>query len=429
MFDLMKDWSEMERMVFFIVIGILLLKFSLPIIKGLIRSVQYFFQGLGKLAERRVPQERRTKFKSDFPGWAQFVILFPNLTRWGLALTPLGISTVPAQVFSPLFLIGGILFSTAYILAALRIVPSEDQNGQPNIALWVILDQRLPIIFGEGLVLIIPGISKLIFFPRNQINKDIAFKGVRCRLESVGGNGDFIERITNALGKADTTTPNSGGVVDFQISITVAPKTNDGWAIWDMDNAGGIIAAFEILVDMIGEDVRQVGRLLTWLEATYATDILSVRFIADATGRKTLSRPGRRTIDISSRMTEAEVREYLDEARRNGFSDVKGLGFLIQRINVTSVTPQGKLAEAAETAVVEEMRRFGMLRNATAIADGVAALKQRLEIDSSLTTKEVIDILLVNDPDARVKREIKDIRIADANKLAEAIVKAFGGNN
>jgi hypothetical protein len=366
------------------------------------------------------PDEKRLRY-NKFPGWARFIIDHPTFSRWAPAMLPIVIGGTLA-LFNPVFLLVGIALTGAYFVLAIKEVPAQDEKGRPNIALFVVFGVRLPISFKEGLVLIIPGISELIMFSRQQENKDFKFEGVRFRLDtaSKGRSKGFLHKISSALTNEQAPDAKSGGEATVHAGITVESTADDEWSLLDLDNVGNIDGAIAILQDAIAEDIRQVARQLTWLEASFATDLVSVKIINDMIGDNSGDA-------VLADPSETAVRKYLETVRVNGFPDAKGLGLKIRRINITRVEPTGKLRDAAETTAIEELRRQGMLKNADAIAEGVKRLQKKgLQGDGSVTSKDLVDMLLVNDPDARVSREIKDIKFNDIPGVIGALEKIFG---
>jgi hypothetical protein len=372
------------------------------------------------MTKPRTPEQKARYNK--FPGWARFIIDHPTFSRWAPATLPLLIGCVLA-LWNPIFFLAGLALTGAYFVLSLKEVPAQDEQGRPNIALFVVFGVRLPISFKEGLVLTIPGISELIFFSRQQENKDFTFEGVRFRLDSAAkgrASDGFLRKISSALTNEHAADAKSGGETNVYAGITVESTADDEWSLLDLDNVGNLDGAIAILRDAIAEDIRQIARQLTWLEASFATDLVSVKIIndmiGDDSGEAVLKNP-----------SESDVRKYLETVRVNGFPDAKGLGLKIRRINITRVEPIGKLREAAETTAIEELRRQGMLKNAAAIAEGVKLLKKKgLQEDGSVTSKDLADMLLVNDPDARVTREIKDIKFNDIPGVLNALEKLFG---
>lgn len=355
-----------------------------------------------------------------FPTWARFIIDHPKFSRWAPVYL-LAITGLVLTLFSPIFFLMGVVAAATYIIAGLKEVPAQDEQGRPNIALFVVFGVRLPVSFKEGLVLTFPGISELIFFSRQQENKDFVFEGVRFRLDSAAPRADsFLKKISSALTNEHAADAKSGGETNVHASITVESTAEDVWSLLDLDNVGNLDGAIAILRDAIAEDIRQTARQLTWLEASFATDLVSVKIINDMIGDNSGD-------DVLLNPSESAVRLYLETVRVNGFPDAKGLGLKIRRINITRVEPIGKLREAAETTAIEELRRQGMLKNAEAIADGVKLLKRKgLQKDGSVTSKDLADMLLVNDPDARVSREIKDIKLNDIPAVLTLLEKLFG---
>lgn len=375
--------------------------------------------------ERRfVPAVRRNQWDT-LPWYGQMAAIHFNAYRYA---TPVvgsllaGLLTVFVTSWWQAIIVATVTF-VAVVIVFLGKVPAGNEEEDPNVGLPVVAGVRIPRTFQPGYYLGAP-FMRVILFSAAYLNRDVIVSGVRTRLHSLSDetNGNATTRLTAAIDprRGDVPPPMSGGKVDVHTSFTVQPATwgRDPWVLIDIDNAGGIEAALKILIDAISKIMRQVGRRVTWLEATFATDILSMYLIAQATGKWEFS-PGRHIFDSP---TDEEIQAYLEEAQLNGFSDAKGLGLKIRRIDVTQVEPKGKLADAAEKAVTEELRRQGLQKTVLGLAEAVKTLKEGLGRNHGMSGREILDRIQAEEEGVSVTRRITQIEVPDADKL----VQAFG---
>ncbi|MAZ56894.1 hypothetical protein CL653_03820, partial [bacterium] len=87
---------------------------------------------------------------------------------------------------------------------------------------------------------------------------------------------------------------------------------------------------------------------------------------------------------------------------------------------VKSVDVVGKLAEEAEKAAVEEMRRQGLLANVNALGEAAEKLKAKLD-DGSMSMRDIINTIQVDEVGSRVEKKIVEFAAGDIDKLAEAV--------
>ncbi len=366
--------------------------------------------------------------------YEQALIMYPWLRTIGLPILPtlLGFA-VGAVTTSPIPFLLGIGGTAGYLVAFMeQIKPEKGQDGEesPQFGLIEIFGRRLPIVLDEGLTIRYPG-SRIVRRSKELINRDISVSGVRCRLkhyERKDGDGNVVkfstlwEALQKSISSSSGPDVDSGGSVIFNIGLTMERDYTDGWKVIDYDTAGETPQVLKILTDRISDTLREVGRRLTWLQATFATDIISAYVITALTGDKAFDG----VKDIISDGTNEQIENFLNDVKINGRSYVGGLGIKIRRLQVTNVIPEGKLAQEAENAAVEELRRVGMLENARAISETFRIYREKLT-DGSVTDREVLTAVQVNDPDARVNHEIKTLNVPDADKLAQAIVRILRG--
>ena len=227
---------------------------------------------------------------NNLPWWAQLLIRFESIRTIWLPGAPFLLGCTMGFIH-PVFPFLGMAGSVAYIYAGLRFVkPKLKAAGEeePQFALLEVLKLRLPIVFDEGFCLIIPGISRIILRSKEQFNENIVVTGVGCRLEQIplGGknpkvNPSFFELVAHAFKMQAPANIESGGSVTVTIGATFELDFHDGWAMIDYDNVGERPGAVQIIKGQIDQDIREVGRLLTWLQLKFATDLVSAHIIAN----------------------------------------------------------------------------------------------------------------------------------------------------
>jgi len=370
---------------------------------------------------------------NKLPWWAQLLIRFESIRTIWLPGAPFLLGCILGFIH-PIFPFLGIVGSAAYIYAALRFVKPKvlpDGEEEPQFALWEVLKLRLPIVFDEGFCLIIPGISRIILRSKQQFNEPIEVKGVGCRLEAIplGGKNPkqdptFFQLVAHAFKMQAPANIQIGGSVTVKIQATFELDYQDGWAMIDYDNVGERPGAVEIMKGQVDQDVREVGRLLTWLQLKFATDLVSAHIIANLA----VNTPEYDPKKVFSRPTPASIQEFLAKALINGVSYMRGLGIKVKRMQILEVRGEGKLEEEAEKASIELLRTQGLLLNTDGLIEAVGRMKAKMN-DSSMTDKVLLDAVLVNDPDAKVERKISDINVnADSlNRLGDTVVRLVQG--
>jgi len=377
------------------------------------------------------PKEHKAKWLA-MNGYAKVIAQNFKAVRFGI---PAIIFTVTLSIglLSPVvsFIVSvtiATIITGLYVGAYFRIIPVEDENGQPNVALPVIIGERLPHVLSPGPFLSMPGMS-LILYQASVINLDLKVEGVRTRLNSiVKDHENGLIGMADALRSDNVGTPKSGGEVDVDVSLTIEVKTDNSWSLIGLDQAGDLEGAQNIFKDAVAEDVRQMGRHLTWLELEMATDLASAKLIRDLTEKKGLGENGNILIDPD----EEKIREYLTEAQKNGFPDAKGLSLKVRRANITKVTARGELVKAAERAAVEQLKRIGLVENAGALGEAVKTLRQGLKRGHGMSEREIIDRIQLDEDGSRVSKTIQQIDLGDPEKVGNALaaaIAAFAGRN
>ncbi len=322
-----------------------------------------------------------------------------TVTPW--ALVPAGLAAV-----------GSVLYFSKY-LETIR----ESDSGEPQFGQLEIFGLRTPVTFDEGFVMNMPG-GTVVRRSKERFNEDIEIKRTRCRLNPHGKTSpddSLYKAVAKALKAPAPQDIKSGGEINLSIGLTLERIWRDGWEVLDYDESGETKGVLDIIKDDIEEDLREVGRHLTWLQATFSTDLMSAFLISRLTG----------VIEYKSRNLFEDpdqdfIKAFLADVQKNGLSYVHGLGIKIFRIRVKSVDVIGKLAEEAEKAAVEEMRRQGLLANVDALGEAAEKLNKKLS-DGSMTMKDIINTIQVDEAGSRVEKKIVEFAAGDIDKLAAAV--------
>lgn len=387
-----------------------------------------------------IPSERQARF-DQLPWWAQLVVLYPSLwkfwlpagpTIWGLVWFFTALATGISSFYFLTVL--GVAITTVYLVFALETI-EEDAEGKPQFGLLEVLGLRLPITFDEGLQIKIPFLSRIVRRSKELFNDDIEIESVKCRLKpmetssaskSGGSRADdqdaevtFYRTVAHALSTPSPSDIQSGGSVKVALGLTFERDWTDGWAVLDYDNAGETEGFLDISRDAIEEDLREIGRRLSWLQFMFATDLISAHLITRLTGESRFE-----TREIFENPDPDFITKFLDDVRINGRSYIRGLGVRIRRVQAKSVDPIGRLAEASEVAALEEMKRLGLLANVQALADAVKKLGTELD-DGSMTHKDLVNTIQVDEDGSRVEKKIIEVSANDVEKLGEAVKGLF----
>lgn len=370
--------------------------------------------------------ERKRRF-NQFPWWAQIIIESPSLYEvWvpGILLVSGFWFTLLVKLSgNPIWLIVGIAFfgiAALYLFNAFETI-EEDTEGKPQFGLLEVFGLRLPIVFDEGIAMKIPYISRIVRRSKEQFNDDLPVEATKCRLNKISDDKDmsFYEEVAHALNTPSPSNIKSGGSVKFTLGFTFERDWENGWAVLEYDNVGEQEGFLDISRDAIEEDLREIGRRLTWLQATFATDLISAHLVEKLTGSGEATR-------ILQNPTPEKVAAFLNDVRINGRSYIQGLGIRIRRAQVKSVDPVGKLEEAAERAAIEEMKREGLIKNVDALGDAVEQLKQKLN-DDSLSKRELINMIQVDEDGSRVEKKIIEFNPKDVDKISDTVARVIEG--
>ena len=379
--------------------------------------------------EARVDVAHR-EYWNSIPFYAKLVAANLNLYRFGTPIFTFFGSLYGLQklaVAQPHWILAAVLvLQTAYFIHYFFQIPVEDERGQPNIGLAVIAGVRIPRIAVPGWFLRAPGIS-IMLYQSSWINREIEFEGIRCRLDSLstdGTVGNITSRIAAALKAAVVPEPEYGGKLTITASLSFQPNfaNKNPWSLIDLDEAGGLEQAVDILVGAIHEDFRQMARRLTAEQLTFGSDIVSAAIIRDITGKKGV-KIGTEERDILDNPDDALVTKYLETAVINGFSDAKGLGLKVRRVNIRRITPQGGLLEAAEKAAIARINQRVGVEDAIALGEAVEKLKEKLGNDHGMSNEELTTLVQIER--GKQTRTTNIVRTPDADKIAEGVVRAI----
>ncbi len=311
--------------------------------------------------------------------------------------------------------LGGLL-----VAKSLKRIPADP----PHVGILTIWGKRTKEIKREGYLLLAPFFPffiDVILVNVEKRNTDFEFRDVRCRR-----GGEDIDRLSRKeikeivltrgedsesenVKKIIDSPPESGGAVTVQVSVTWEVDSGDQGGAIAFRNAKGQKGVENILRDVLGEDIRQIGKFITWEQFAFAQDFVTVRLISDITGNtpddKTsadLRRSEAR--EIRGDYSENEIQKFLTEYIQNGLSTLADLGIKIRRLNVVNVEPEGDLKQDAERGAREIQQRRA----------------EEFEIG---TLTKLVGILKSEMPDAS-EEFILDAVQAERNKLRKFAVSA-----
>ncbi len=269
--------------------------------------------------------------------------------------------------------IGMVIFLVgAFFLQGLRRIPAEP----PHKAVVTILGKRTGAVKNEG----------WRFFPLfpwwyGYINIDITKK-----------NQDLIPR--------EVRTSDDMAEIEVAVSLTWQPdatinqQTEQSYLI-EYLNSGGENGVKNIFEDVVEEAVRELAanpheRPFTWEEAVKMKEVFLARIVASILGREISDIP------------EGELKEIARDLRRgNGKLKLETLGIILSRLNVTSIRPKGKLAEAAEMMAKEERDRKAEVVELNHVAERINALKTL-----GFSNEQALEVIQTER--GKVKKEIKE---------------------
>ena len=356
---------------------------------------------------------------NELPEYVRFFLDFPQIRRFILPLFPasLGVSlfllaVAVGQVFLLLVSVLCGVYTVWYFKNYLKkLEPTDitgDGNKEPVFAQMILFGSRTPEIFDEGYYWLMPGASAEVR-SKELFNRDITVPTTLFRLEphpSGDSSSTFYKNVGAALRDPAPAEIKSGGQAEITIGITFERDWRDGHKVLDYDDAGETAGVSQIYTDMIEADLREVGKRLTWLQASFATDLISAHLIAKLTGKDTDS-SGRKIFDDP---TPESIEAFLTSVKVNGAPLIRGLGLKVRRLEVKSVNPVGKLAQAAEVAAVNQLKREGLLADTDALTAAVEKLAEKMD-DGSMSKKDLINAIQVNEDGSRVEKRIVELAI------------------
>ncbi len=350
--------------------------------------------------------ESDSRFK-QLPGWAKFYSKNAGICKLAFFVgIPLA-SLFAGGPITATIVFGGLL------AMGFRLI---DSDPKPQVAISQILEKRLPLIYQSGFVFVLPFIEELLLIDVSDIDSDWTFKGVPTRRISQASQtgGSNAKSLAKVLMDFDSLRePQYGGSVEVKVQYSVTPDENNPWQLIDLLNKGGPQKALGFLEGIVGDDIRQAGRALTWQEYQFATDLVDIKLIFDATGYKG---PGNQS--IFDNPTPERIREYLQNVQENGVSEIRGSGFKVKTLSILSVKHEGKLADEAERVIVEDIKRKQLSINAQALRENMQTLKGD-NPDGSINDEAALAALQAED--GTVKQTRQTIKISDGEKIAKTI--------
>lgn len=361
------------------------------------------------------------------PVYSRAIAEFPSIRRVWLPFGPAMAGSyfvyIAAVLGQPLLLIpalGGVGLTGLYAKFFLKRLEQQDLNGdgnkEPVFGQIDFLGDRLPVTFDMGLFWSMPGLTVHVR-SQEQFNDDVTIEKTQFRLEPMGGAPDhtFYGGVAHGFNTHSSADIKAGGSCEVKLGLTFERDWTNGHDVLDYDDVGETIGALDIIRDAIEADLREIGRRLDWIQASFGTDLLSAHILAKLTG--IVSYKGRGLFDNPD---PDFIADFLRHMALNGAPYIHGLGLIIRRAEVKSVDPVGKLAGAAEAAAVQLLYREGLLKDADALADAAKKLGTKLD-DGSLTQKDLINIILVNDKNARAEKRILEFSAKDVDNIAELL--------
>ena len=151
----------------------------------------------------------------------------------------------------------------------------------------------------------------------------------------------------------------SGGSVDLLASITIEP---DKIRMPELIRNGKLKGVLSKLKSIMSEDVRQMGRLRSWEEMTFASDLLSAQLILKIVGENAKPFLPAEFDDLMEKApgdedAQVKARKLLQQALTNGIADIHNLGIKIRRLNVDKVDEEEDLRKAAAAQAKEILDR------------------------------------------------------------------------
>lgn len=392
--------------------------------------------------------------------------------QWIIALTPLALGII-AQVWLQLSIIGFVVLIVSIVVSISIIAFSwvEVAADPPHVAIATVWGEPVDKVEKAGLKLYLnffPFLYGLIKILMEKRNPDFKFT-VRCRLEAdqriltpaedeaaeEEDERSPYERLRDIMAAHAMAEPQSGGEVEVVVGMSWEPNSSSKERLLRFVQAGRDQGITDIITEVIGEDLRQLGRKLAWVHMNFATDLISALLVYALTGEqvhklevRTVEEGGKRKQKLVRdsegkpkktgerchplEASEAECKHYLETILTNGLPDVRDLGIVIRRINVAQVKAVGELAKDAEQGARERQQRARQREQLATRHEGVKYIRDNMEIPDTVTDVQLWDYLLVEE--AIVPRTIKDVRLTSEGKNhpltdAATILDGVGGGS
>ena len=276
------------------------------------------------------------------------------------------------------FLLIFIFLLGVFILQGLRRVPAQP----PHVALVTIFGERTPDIKKEG----------WRFFPL------YPFWYGAVLIDVTQKNLDLDPQLVR--------TPELGEI-EVRTSITWTPDSDYGDRLIKYLNAGGKDGVENILSDIVREKTREfaINSVRSWEEVLKMRDDLVAVIAAHILGREWTE------LDEEGRLAIANALR-----QGNGFLKIPNLGIILNRLNVTAITPKGRLAEAAEQEAKEKQERRGEVFEVEHLTDILGRLT-----GSGFSGEQALEI--VQTERGKVKKDIREVKLNVSQETRNMIEK------
>lgn len=279
--------------------------------------------------------------------------------------------------------ISGLLFFGfgALILQGLRKIPADP----PHCAVLTVFGKRTSVTKKEGwhFFPLYPWFYGYILVNITKKNQDLIPREVRTAQ-------DMAEiEITVSL----TWQPDSGNIIEYL-------------------NSGAESGVKSILEDVVEEAVREFAADATRKPNTWEDAVKMKReFLAEIV----LAILGK---DPAS-LTQAEIDSMAMDLRRgNGKLKMETLGTILNRVNVTSIKPKGKLADAAQREATEQRERKAETIELNHVAERIGALKKL-----GLSNEQALEIIQTER--GKVTKSINETKL-NVSEETRAMIQKIG---
>ncbi|MEK7635826.1 MAG: SPFH domain-containing protein [Patescibacteria group bacterium] len=286
--------------------------------------------------------------------------------------------------------VGIFIFLTgAFFLQGLRRIPADP----PSRAVVTRFGRRTGYVKNEGwrFFPIYPWWGGYILVDMTKKNQDLTPREVRTAQDMAE-----IEVTVSLTWRPDC---------DFN------PITSQSYLI-EYLNSGGESGIKDILEDIVEEAVREFAadpnrEPNTWEDAVKMKREFLAEIVAAILGRVPTQTP----ID--------ELNTIVIQLRRgNGTLKLETLGIVLNRVNVTSIRPKGKLAEAAEKQAIEKRERLAEVIELNHVGERINALKQL-----GFSNEQALEIIQTER--GKVKKEISESKW-NVSQETRAMIEKIG---